>query len=111
PTAGTSTGALSPASVSVSGKALRLSVDQGPATDYVLFSSESPPQSHTVAVVRDHINANGSVWPVQASISGGKLVLTSKTSDLNSAVVVGLIGTDDASADLGLGVAHTGSEV
>lgn len=112
PSAGISTGALSPANVSVSGKALRLSVDQGPAMDYVLFPGESPPQSHTLVEVRDHINAPGSVWPVQASISGGgRLVLTSKTSDLNSAVVVGLIGTNDASADLGLGVARGGAEV
>ncbi|SEQ80003.1 phage tail sheath subtilisin-like domain-containing protein [Arthrobacter sp. OV608] len=111
PSAGISTGALSPTNVSVSGKALRLSVDQGPATDYVLFPGESPPQGHTLIEVRDHINAPGSAWPVQASISGGRLVLTSKTSDLNSAVVVGLIGTNDASADLGLGVARGGAEV
>lgn len=111
PSAGRSTGALAPANVSVSGKALRLSVDQGPATDLVLFPAESPPQSHTLAEVRDHINAAGSIWPVVANISGGNLVLTSKTSDLNSAVVVGLIGINDASADLGLGVARGGSEV
>jgi phage tail sheath protein FI len=111
PNPGTSTGALSPANVSVSGKALRLSVDQGPATDYVLFPAESPPQAHTLDEVRDHINAAGSIWPVQASISGGSLVLTSKTSDLNSAVVVGLIGTDDASEDLGLGLARGGAEL
>ena len=109
--AGTSTGALSPANVSVSGKALRLSVDQGPATDHVLFPAESPPVSHTLAEVRDHINAAGSTWPVQASISTGRLVLTSKTTGLNSAVVVGLIGSNDASEDLGLGVARGGTEV
>ncbi|MFG2053027.1 phage tail sheath subtilisin-like domain-containing protein [Micromonospora sp. NPDC048930] len=111
PSAGTSTGALSPASVTVTGKTLRLSVDQGPANDYVLFPAEDPPVSHTLAQVRDHINAPGSVWPVTASVSGGKLVLTSKTSDLNSAVVVGLSGLNDASADLGLGVARGGAEV
>ena len=32
-----------PPGVNVSGKALRLSVDQGPATDYVLFPAENPP--------------------------------------------------------------------
>jgi len=110
PTAGRSTGALSPANVSLSGKALRLAVDHGPPTDYVLFPAESPPAAHTLNAVRDHINAPGSIWPVTASISGGKLVLTSKTTDLNSAVVVGLIGVDDASEDLGLGVSRGGAE-
>jgi uncharacterized protein len=111
PSAGTSTGALTPASVTVTGKALRLSVDQGPANDLVFFPTEDPPVSHTLAQVRDHLNAVGSIWPVTASISGGKLVLTSKTSDLNSAVVVGLIGLNDASADLGMSVPRGGVEV
>src|SRR5205823_5977136 len=53
PVAGTSTGALTPANVTVTGKALRLSVDQGPATDHVLFPGEDPPVSHTLAQVRD----------------------------------------------------------
>lgn len=111
PGAGKSTGALSPGSVSVTGKVLRLSVDQGAATDFVLFPNEDPPQSHTLGQVRDHINAAGSVWPVTASVSGGKLVLTSPTSDLDSAVVVGLTGAHDASEDFGLGVARGGEEV
>ncbi|HZK04980.1 MAG TPA: phage tail sheath subtilisin-like domain-containing protein [Actinomycetaceae bacterium] len=111
PNAGTSTGALSPATVAVSGKALRLSVDQGPATDYTLFPGESPPKAHTLEEVKDHINADGSVWPVTASIDGGRLVLTSKTATLDSAVVVGVIGMNDASADLGLGLAHGGAEM
>jgi phage tail sheath protein FI len=38
-------------------------------------------------------------------------VLTSKKSGLDSAVVVGLIGTGDASEELGLGVARGGAEV
>ena len=109
--AGSSTAALTPGAVNVSGKALRLSVDQGPATDYVLFPGEIRPVSHTLADVTGNVNAIGSIWPVVASISGGKLVLTSKTSGLDSAVVVGLIGLNDASEDLGLGVARGGVEV
>ena len=109
--AGSSTAALAPGALNVSGKALRLSVDQGPATDYVLFPGESPPVSHTLADVTGNVNAIGSIWPVVASISGGKLVFTSKTSGLDSAVVVGLIGLNDASEDLGLGVARGGVEV
>jgi phage tail sheath protein FI len=111
PGSGTSTAAIAPGALTVTGKAVRLSVDQGPATDYVLFPTESPPVSHTLTNVRDSINAVGSTWPVAASISGGKLVLTSKTSGLDSAVVVGLIGLNDASADLGLGLSRGGSEV
>jgi phage tail sheath protein FI len=111
PSPGTSTGALAPGgTVDVTGKALRLSVDQGAATDYVLFPAEDPPQAHTLAEIRTHINAATSVWPVTASVSGGKLVLTSKTSDLDSAVVVGMTGPNDASEVLGLGVARGGTE-
>lgn len=108
---GTSTGALTPASVTVAGKSLRLSVDQGPATDFVLFPAENPPVAHTLANVRDDINAAGSIWPVKASVAAGSLVLTSKTSGLDSAVVVGLIGVGDASGDFGLGVSRGGVEV
>jgi phage tail sheath protein FI len=109
---GTSTGALAPGGpVDVTGRALRLSVDQGPATDYVLFPDEDPPQAHTLAEIRTFINAATSVWPVTASVSGGKLVLTSKTADLDSAVVVGMTGLDDASEVLGLGVVRGGTEV
>jgi phage tail sheath protein FI len=112
PTAGTSTGALAPGgTVDVTGKALRLSVDQGPATDYVLFPTEDPPVAHTLAEIRTFINGGTSVWPVTASVSGGKLVLTSKTADLDSAVVVGMTGANDASEVLGLGVVRGGTEV
>jgi phage tail sheath protein FI len=111
PGAGVSTGSLSPGNVNVTGKALRLSADQGPATDYVLFPTESPPVAHTLNQVRDHINATGSIWPVTASVSGGQLVLTSKNPGLDSAVVVRLVGLNDASEDLGLGLARGGTEV
>ena len=97
--------------MTVSGKAIRLSVDQGPATDFVLFPTEDPPVAHTVNDVMNEINAAGSVWPVTANIAGGKLVLTSKTTGLDSAVVVGLIGLSDASEDFGLGVGRGGTEV
>lgn len=117
PVAGNSTGAISFAAadtIAVSGKTLRLSVDQGPATDYVLFPGEDPPVAHTIKDIRDHINAGGSIWPVQAATtaaSSGKLVLTSKTATMDSEVVVGLSGPGDASGLLGLGVAHGGTEV
>lgn len=114
PAAGTSTGSVSltgGTSVSVSGKAIRLTVDQGTAADHVLFPTENPPVAHTVTEVRDEINAPTSTWPVTASIAGGNLVLTSRTSGLDSAVVVGVIGLADASEDFGLGVARGGKEV
>ncbi len=114
PAAGASTGTVSvtgTTNVSVSGKAIRLSVDQGPATDYVLFPTENPPVSHTVNEVKAEINQLGSIWPVTANVSGGHLVLTSKTNGLDSAVVVGLVGLGDASEDFGLGVGRGGTEV
>lgn len=114
--AGTSTGALAPDSVTISGKVLRLSVDQGSATDYVFFPDDISPISRTMAQIVGYIN--NAAWPVTASATlatatttGGPLVLTSKKPGLDSAVVVGLIGLNDASADLGLGVAHGGKEV
>ncbi len=114
PGQGTSTGSVAvtgSTSVTVSGKAIRLTVDQGTTTDYVLFPTENPPVAHTVNDVKAEINAAGSIWPVTANISGGRLVLTSATSGLDSAVVVGVIGLDDASEDFGLGVARGGTEV
>lgn len=114
PGAGSSTGTVAvtgTTSVTVSGKAIRLSVDQGPATDYVLFPTENPPVAHTVNDVKAEINGAGSIWPVTANIAGGFLVLTSRTSSLDSAVVAGLIGLNDASQDFGLGVARGGTEV
>ncbi|HET6968193.1 MAG TPA: phage tail sheath subtilisin-like domain-containing protein, partial [Ornithinibacter sp.] len=114
PGAGTSTGAVAltgGTNVNVSGKAIRLSVDQGPATDHVLFPTENPPVSHTVNEVKAEINAAGSTWPVTANVAGGLLVLTSRTTGLDSAVVVGLIGLGDASEDFGLGVGRGGTEV
>ncbi len=114
PGAGTSTGTVAvtgATSVTVSGKAIRLSVDQGPATDYLLFPTENPPVAHTVNDVKAEINGAGSIWPVTANVSGGKFVLTSKTTGLDSAVVVGLIGLGDASEDFGLGVGRGGAEV
>ncbi len=114
PGAGTSTGTVAvtgATTVNVSGKAIRLSVDQGPATDYTLFPTENPPVAHSVNDVKNEINAATSTWPVTANVAGGKLVLTSKTSSLDSAVVVGLIGLNDASEDFGLGVGRGGTEV
>ncbi len=114
PGAGTSTGTVSltgTTSVTVSGKALRLTVDQGTTTDYVLFPTEDPPVAHTVNDVKTEINGAGSIWPVTANISGGNLVLTSRTTGMDSAVVVGVIGLGDASEDFGLGVARGGTEV
>ncbi|MEO7069232.1 MAG: phage tail sheath subtilisin-like domain-containing protein [Nostocoides sp.] len=114
PGAGASTGSVAltgATSLTVSGKAIRLSVDQGSAADYVLFPTENPPVAHTVNDVKAEINAATSIWPVTANIAGGKFVLTSKTTGLDSAVVVGLIGLSDASEDFGLGVARGGVEV
>ena len=62
PGAGSSTAALAPGALNVSGKALRLSVDQGPATDYVLFPGENPPVSHTLA----NVSGNVSTRPVRS---------------------------------------------
>ncbi|MEO7059127.1 MAG: phage tail sheath subtilisin-like domain-containing protein [Lapillicoccus sp.] len=112
--AGTSTGTkavIGTTMVNVSGKSIRLSVDQGSATDYTLFPTEIVPVAHTVNEVKNEINGAGSIWPVTANVAGGFFVLTSLTTGLDSAVVVGLIGLADASADLGLGVSRGGTEV
>jgi hypothetical protein len=66
PAAGTSTGSVSVTGatvVNVSGKAIRLSVDQGTATDHVLFPTEDPPVAHSVNDVKAEINGAGSTWP------------------------------------------------
>lgn len=112
PPAGTSTGSLSPGSVTVGGQTLRLSVDQGPPTDFVFFPDEIPPAAHDLDEICQHIADAG--WPVVGSHPGGAsgpLVLTSKTASLDSAVVVGLTGTNDASEAFGLGRARGGTEV
>lgn len=112
--AGTSTGSAAvttSTNVSVSGMVLRLSVDQGPATDLVLFPADAPGTSHTVSEVRGEINNGTTLWPVTAAVSGGRFVLTSKTSGPDSAVVVGVAGLNDASEAFGLGVGRGGSEV
>ena len=94
--------------IPIVGKTLRLSVDQGPATDYVLFPTP-PGSAPKIADVVSHINTSGT-WPVQASAPGGKLTLTSPTSKLDSAVVVGFSGSNDAAATFGLGLANHGTE-
>jgi phage tail sheath protein FI len=112
--AGTSTGSTpvtTTTAVSVSGQVLRLSVDQGPATDLVLFPTDTPGTSHTVSEVRNEINNGTTLWPVTAAVSGGRLVLTSKTSGPDSAVVVAVAGLNDASQAFGLGVGRGGTEV
>lgn len=113
PGAGTSAGSIAFAAgdaIPIVGKTLRLSVDQGPATDYVLFPAEAAPGTHKIAEVVTHINNSG-VWPVQASAPGGKLTLTSTAPGFDSAVVVGLSGPNDASGDFGLGLVHGGTEI
>jgi phage tail sheath protein FI len=110
PAAGTSTGTVTPGGdVHVSGKTLRLSIDQGPATDFVFWPGENPATGHDLDAVCQFMSDNG--WPVDGSHPAGPLVLTSKTSDLDSAVVVGLTGVNDASEDFGLGLARGGTEV
>lgn len=91
-------------------RTLRISVDQGAPVDHVLFAGGSPADTHNTDDLVTAINAAGSGFAVVASKASGKLVLTSKTTGPNSAVVVGLSGTGDASNTLGLGVAAGGKE-
>jgi uncharacterized protein len=101
---------LSTAITGLAGRTLRLSVDQGAPVDYVMFPGGQPTDSHAIADIVTFINATTSGFPVEASDDSGKLVLTSKTTGPNSAVVVGLSGAGDASTLLGLGVAAGGTE-
>jgi phage tail sheath protein FI len=109
---GTSKGSvdLSAGITGLPGRTLRISVDQGPPNDYVLWPGGKPGDSHTTDDLVTFINAAASGFPVVASSDSGKLVLTSKTSGVNSAVVVGLSGAGDAGSLLGLGVAAGGTE-
>lgn len=96
----------------LAGRALRISVDQGAPVDCVLFPGGQPTDSHVIADIVTFINTAANGFPVVASQDGttGHLVLTSKTTGPNSAVVVGLRGAGDASTILGLGVAAGGVE-
>jgi hypothetical protein len=75
-----------------------------------MFPGGNPTDSHPIADILTFINDAANGFPVMASDDSGKLVLTSKTTGPNSAVVVGLSGTGDASTLLGLGVAAGGTE-
>jgi phage tail sheath protein FI len=112
PVAGTSAGSvdLTTAIPGLAGRALRISVDQGAPSDYTLFPSGSPSDTHDINDLVNFINAGANGFPVAASSDAGKLVLTSPTTGPDSAVVVGLSGAGDASALLGLGVAGGGTE-
>lgn len=101
---------LSSGITGLAGRTLRLSVDQGAPVDYPVFPAGQPADSHAIADIVDFINAANSGFPVTAANDSGKLVLTSKTTGPNSAVVVGLSGAGDASTLLGLGVAAGGTE-
>jgi hypothetical protein len=111
--AGTSEGSadLSAGITGLAGRTLRISVDQGAPADHVFWPDGAPSDSHNIDDIVTFINtaANGFTG-VQASSDSGKLVLTSQTTGPNSAVVVGLSGTGDASTLLGMGVATGGTE-
>jgi hypothetical protein len=96
----------------LAGRTLRISVDQGAPVDHVLFPGGTPADTHDINAIVSFINDPTNGFPVQASEDGatGKLVLTSKTTGPDSAVVVGLSGAGDASTILGLGVAAGGTE-
>jgi phage tail sheath protein FI len=112
--AGTSEGTvnLTGAISGLAGRTLRISVDQGAPADHVLFPGGTPADTHDINAIVSFINDAANGFLVQASEDGatGKLVLTSKTTGPDSAVVVGLSGTGDASTMLGLGVAAGGTE-
>ncbi|WP_331755565.1 phage tail sheath subtilisin-like domain-containing protein [Streptomyces sp. NBC_01643] len=91
-------------------RTLRISVDQGAPVDHVLFAGGHATDVHNTDDLVALINASGSGFPVVASKASGKLVLTSKTTSPDSAVLVGLSGTGDASNMLGLGIAAGGKE-
>lgn len=111
--AGTSEGAvdLTGGVAGLAGRTLRISVDQGAPADHVLFPGGSPADSHAIGGIVTFINDATHGFPVAASDDSGKLVLTSKTTGPDSAVVVGLSGAGDASTLLGLGVAAGGTEI
>jgi phage tail sheath protein FI len=110
--AGTSEGSvnLTTAIAGLANRTLRISVDQGAPVDHVLFPSGASTDTHDINAIVTFLNGQG--LPVTASEDGttGKLVLTSKTTGPNSAVVVGLSGALDASTQLGLGLAAGGTE-
>jgi hypothetical protein len=111
--AGTSEGSadLSGGITGLAGRTLRVSVDEGAAADNAFWPDGGPSDSHDIDDIVTFINAPANGFGgVEASSDGGKLVLTSKTTGPNSAVVVGLSGADDASTLLGLGVAAGGTE-
>ena len=110
--AGTSEGSadLSGGVTGLARRTLRISVDQGAPTDHVLWPGGSPADSHNIGDIETFINDAANGFGVDASSDGGKLVLTSKTTGPNSAVVVGLSGAGDASTLLGMGVAAGGVE-
>lgn len=112
-TAGRSSGSvdLSAGIAGLAGRTLRISVDQGAPVDHVLFPDADVTDVHDTDDLVALINAAGSAFPVVASKDSGKLVLTSTTTGPDSAVVVGLSGTGDASSLLGLGVAADGKEI
>lgn len=107
-TGGTSTSAAPLAAHvhGVSGAVLRVSLDQGSPRDITLH-----PAGDTPAEIATEIQNRLSPHATAAIDGGGELVITSATTDLDSAVTVGLVGVNDASLPLGLGVAAGGKEV
>ena len=99
---------LSGAVVGLANRTLRVSVDQGAPRDIVLFPGGNPADSHDTTALVSAINA--AAIGVTASDDSGKLRLTSNTTGPDSAVVVGLSGTGDASTLLTMGVAAGGVE-
>jgi phage tail sheath protein FI len=112
PVAGTSEGSvdLSTAIPGLPTRTLRVSVDQGPPIDYVLWPSGASTDSHPLADIVTFVNSVAKGFTASPSSSGGKLILTSGTAGANSAVVVTPSGAGDASMMLGLGVAAGGTE-
>jgi phage tail sheath protein FI len=112
PVAGTSEGSvdLSTAITGLATRTLRVSVDHGPPVDYVLWPTGASTDSHALADIVTFINSVANGFTASASASGGKLILTSDTTEANSAVVVTPSGASDASTMLGLGVAAGGTE-
>jgi len=97
----------------LAGKVLRLSVDQGAPVDHVLWPGGDPSLSRTTDDLVAFINDSTHGFGVTATKDAGKLVLTSPTTGVDSAVVVGLAGASgagDAAGPLSLGVAAGGVE-
>jgi phage tail sheath protein FI len=111
PAKGTSEGSkdLSTGVTGLADRTLRVSVDQGPPTDYVLWPN-GVPTSHTLTEIFQFINGKANGFVASASADSKKLVLTSDTTGANSAVVVTPSGANDASMSLGLGLAAGGTE-